>query len=133
MGKTGDTLWSAAQAVLAAWDDPANRTTDIAGAMDAPIARLRATLAGHGTAHGPRRDTKRAQVLEMLRYEGGASGPQIAEATGWAPHTVRGFLAGLAKGGIAVSVLKRVHHLGSDNTSAKRNYTVYRIVDEPRT
>jgi hypothetical protein len=33
----------------------------------------------------------------MLRRREGASGPQIAEAMGWASHTVRGFLAGLAK------------------------------------
>jgi hypothetical protein len=50
-------------------------------------------------AHDPRlsRDTKRAQVLTMLTRPEGASGPQIAEATSWPPHTVRGLLAGLAK------------------------------------
>jgi hypothetical protein len=41
----------------------------------------------------------------MLRHREGASGPQIAEAMGWASHTVRGFLAGLAKKGIRVDVL----------------------------
>jgi DNA-binding MarR family transcriptional regulator len=46
------------------------------------------------------KNTKQAQVLAMLRREGGASGPAIAEAMGWAPHTVRGFLAGLSKKGV---------------------------------
>jgi ABC-type uncharacterized transport system permease subunit len=48
----------------------------------------------------------------MLRRREGASGPQIAEAMGWASHTVRwashtvrGFLAGLAKKDIRVDVL----------------------------
>lgn len=44
---------------------------------------------------GPPRTTKQAQVLAMLRRDEGASVPAIAAAMGWAPHTVRGFLAGL--------------------------------------
>src|SRR3954470_14927799 len=36
----------------------------------------------------------------------------MIEATGWAPHTVRGFLAGLAKKGITVAVLDRVRQVG---------------------
>jgi predicted ArsR family transcriptional regulator len=39
----------------------------------------------------------------MLDRNEDASGPQIAEAMGWAPHTVRGFLAGLAKKGLKVA------------------------------
>jgi DNA-binding MarR family transcriptional regulator len=42
------------------------------------------------------KDTKQAQILAMLRRNEGASGPRIAEAMGWALHTVRGLLAGLA-------------------------------------
>jgi hypothetical protein len=41
----------------------------------------------------------------MLRRQGGASGPDIAEAMGWAPHTIRGFLPGLPKKRIKVDVL----------------------------
>ena len=33
----------------------------------------------------------------MLRRPEGATVAQIAEATGWAAHTVRGFFAGLKK------------------------------------
>jgi predicted transcriptional regulator of viral defense system len=58
-----------------------------------------------------------------------ASGPQIAEAMGWAPHTVRGFLAGLAKKGIIVEVLERVRQIGPNKTGAKGSYTVYRVGD----
>jgi uncharacterized protein DUF3489 len=58
-----------------------------------------------------------------------ASGPQIAEAMGWAPHTVRGFLAGLAKKGIIVEVLERVRQVGPNKTGAKGSYTVYRVGD----
>ena len=62
----------------------------------------------------------------MLSRLEGASGPQIAEATGWAPHTVRGFLAGLAKKSIKVDVLERVRQVGPNKQGAKGSFTVYR-------
>ena len=37
----------------------------------------------------------------MLRRGEGPSGPQLAKAMAWAPHTVRGLLAGLGKKGFA--------------------------------
>ena len=63
----------------------------------------------------------------MLSRPEGASGPQIAEAMGWAPHTVRGFLAGLMKQGMAVIVLERVRQIGPNKAGAKGSYTVYRV------
>ncbi|MEA2778326.1 MAG: hypothetical protein QOF90_3732, partial [Acetobacteraceae bacterium] len=77
----------------------------------------------------PRSDTKQAQVLAMLRRNEGASGLQIAEAMGWAPHTVRGILAGLAKKGIKLEVLERVRRVGPQKAGAKGSYTVYRIAE----
>jgi hypothetical protein len=69
------------------------------------------------------RHTKQARVLAMLRRNEGASGPAIAEAMGWASHTVRSFLAGLAKKGIMVKVLERVGQVGPDKQGAKGSYT----------
>jgi hypothetical protein len=51
----------------------------------------------------------------MLARDEGASGPQIAAAVSWAPHTVRGFLAGVAKKGIKVEALERIR--GSARTN----------------
>jgi Protein of unknown function (DUF3489) len=68
----------------------------------------------------------------MLARDEGAGGPEIAEAMGWAPHTVRGFLASLAKRGIEVDVLERVRQVGPKNVGAKGSYSVYRIVDTPQ-
>lgn len=97
----------AAQALLDAWDGfTVGGHADVTQIIG-PIAALRAALAASASAHQPieraslRPDTKQAQVLTMLVRDEGASGPQIAEAMGWAPHTVRGFLAGLAKKGMA--------------------------------
>jgi hypothetical protein len=44
-----------------------------------------------------REGTKQALVIEMLRRPEGASIAEIVEATNWASHTIRGFLAGAIK------------------------------------
>jgi hypothetical protein len=56
-------------------------------------------------------------------------GRRTEGVAGWASHTVRGFLAGLAKKGIQVGVLERVRQIDSDNRGAKGSYTVYRVAD----
>ncbi len=129
-----DALRQTAQALLDAWDDPTNREHDNIRALDGRFAALRAALAVGTVTPGdsPRqsRDTKQAQVLAMHRREGGASGPAIAESMGWAPHTVRGFLAGLSKKGLTVDVLERVRQVGPNKQGAKGSYSVYRIAGE---
>jgi hypothetical protein len=129
-------LHRAAQALLNAWDGLAEGgRTDVAEIVG-PIAALRAALAASASAHQPvdrakpRPDTKQAQVLAMLARDEGASGPQIAEATGWAPHTVRGFLAGVAKKGIKVEVLERVRQVGPGKLGAKGSFSVYQLAVE---
>ncbi len=44
-----------------------------------------------------REGTKQALVIAMLRRPEGATIAEIVEATSWAPHTTRGFLAGASK------------------------------------
>jgi hypothetical protein len=135
-------LRDAAAAVLAAWDDEANREADIIGALDGLMRVLRAALAGKppraargraaarsdGAPRKPREGTKQEAVLAMLRRPEGATVAQIAEATGWAPHTVRGFFAGLKKRqGIEVQVLERVRQVGPNREGARGSFTIYRI------
>jgi hypothetical protein len=48
--------------------------------------------------------TKQAQVIAMLRRGEGATIAQIVEATGWRPHTIRGFLAGALKKKLGLEV-----------------------------
>ena len=45
----------------------------------------------------PREGTKQALIIEMLRRPEGATVAEIVEATHWASHTCRGFLAGTVK------------------------------------
>jgi hypothetical protein len=130
-----ETLRQAAQALLDAWGEPDGRERDGAAAMALadPMGRLRAALAAGAPAAidnpAGRDDTKQARVLAMLRRQDGASGPDIAAAMDWAPHTVRGFLAGLGKKGVRVDVLERVRQIGPNKTGAKGSFTVYRVVD----
>jgi predicted transcriptional regulator len=66
----------------------------------------------------------------MLRRPEGATVAQIAEATGWQAHTVRGFFAGLKRHqGIAVEAAERVRQVGPGTESAKGSYTVYHIAE----
>ena len=125
-------LRNAAVAVLAAWNDDTGQRADLPCAIDA----LRAAMAkparvGHapGGPRKPREGTKQQQVLALLRRPEGASGTAIAEATGWASHTVRGFLAGLAKKGMRVEVLERVRQVGPGKEGAKGSYSIYRIAE----
>lgn len=59
-----------------------------------------------GAERAPREGTKQQRVIDMLRAEGGASNAQIQDATSWAPHSVRGFLAALKKKGFDVRSTK---------------------------
>jgi len=65
----------------------------------------------------------------MLGQPEGATVAQIAAATGWQAHTVRGFFAGLKKRGTEVSVLERVRQVGPGKKGAKGSYTVYQITE----
>jgi hypothetical protein len=129
-------LRDAAAAVLAAWDDEANRETDMITALDGPMGALRAALSGKppraarepGAPRKPREGTKQEAVLALLRREEGATIAQICEATGWQGHTVRGFFAGLKKRqGIEVQVLERVRQVGPNKEGAKGSFTIYHL------
>jgi hypothetical protein len=125
-------LRDAAAAVLAAWDDEASRATDMITAFDVPMEALRTLLAGKpartpresGAPRKPWQGTKQAQVLAMLRRPEGATVAQIAEATGWAQHTFRGFCAGLKKKGHAVEVKSRERVVGPNKRGAKGSFTI---------
>ena len=130
-------LRDAAAAVLAAWDDEANRATDMITALDVPMEALRTLLAGKparaprdaNAPRKPREGTKQEQVLAMLRRPEGTTVAQIAEATGWAQHTVRGFFAGLKKKGHAVEVKSRERMVGPNKTGAKGSFTIYALAE----
>ncbi len=82
-------LREAGAAVLAAWDNGANRTTDIIAALDGPMETRRALLAAKparavresGAPRKPREGTRQEAVLTMLRRPEGATIAPIRKAT----------------------------------------------------
>jgi len=49
---------------------------------------------GAKKAKQARDGTKTARVLELLKRPGGVTAKELMKATGWQPHSVRGFLSG---------------------------------------
>ena len=77
----------------------------------------------------PRAGTKQATLIEMLRRPEGATVEQIAKATGWQRHTIRGAIAGALKKKLGLKIeATRTREVGPNNTGAKGSTTVYRIV-----
>jgi hypothetical protein len=77
----------------------------------------------------PRAGTKQAKMIEMLKRPEGATVEQIAAATGWQHHTIRGAISGALKKKLGLTVeATRTREAGLNKTGAKGSATVYRIV-----
>ena len=126
------TLRQAAAAVLAAWSVEADRGTAFPAGLEPLMAGLRSACESHqarASSGQPRKGTKQAAVLDLLRRNDGATVSQVMESTGWASHTVRGFFAGLKKKGITVVNVDRVRQTSSVERGAKGSYSIYRVAD----
>jgi hypothetical protein len=77
----------------------------------------------------PRAGTKQAKLIELLKRPEGATVEQIAAATGWQKHTIRGAISGALKKKLGLNVeATRTREVGPNKTGAKGSSTVYRIV-----
>ena len=68
-----------------------------------------AKKAPKGKKAGSARDgSKTAKVLDLLKRAGGVTAKELTKATGWQPHSVRGFLSGTVgkKMGLTVTSTK---------------------------
>jgi Protein of unknown function (DUF3489) len=76
----------------------------------------------------PRAGTKQARMIELLKRPEGATVEQIAAATGWQHHTIRGAISGALKKKLGLTVeATRTREVGPNKTGAKGSSTVYRI------
>ncbi|HET6519987.1 MAG TPA: DUF3489 domain-containing protein [Geminicoccaceae bacterium] len=76
----------------------------------------------------PRAGTKQARMIDLLKRPEGATVEQIAAATGWRHHTIRGAISGALKKRLGLTVHAiRIREVGPDKTGARGSATVYRI------
>jgi len=100
-------IWKAIQRLAPA---PTAPTVDAQGAQGAPKkARSRKAATPDQQAAPARQGSKKAQVIALLRRPEGATLADIAKATGWQNHSIRGFLSGSLgkKMGLTVESFKR--------------------------
>jgi len=63
------------------------------------------------------RTNKKAEIIAMMKRAKGATLPEVMKATGWQPHTVRGFVSILgSKGGEKIE--------SSKNAAGERTYKI---------
>jgi hypothetical protein len=65
-------------------------------AKKAPKGAKKATAARDGS--------KTAKILDLLKRPGGATAKELLKATGWQPHSLRGFLSGIVSTKMGLTV-----------------------------
>jgi hypothetical protein len=73
---------------------------------------------GAKKATGARDGSKTAKILDLLMRPGGANAKELQKATGWLPHSVRGFLSG------TVSKKMKLTVVSTKGDDGERNYSV---------
>lgn len=73
---------------------------------------------GAKKANAARDGSKTAQVLDLLKRSGGATMKELLKATGWQPHSLRGFLSG------AVRKKRRLTITSAKGENGERSYSI---------
>ena len=85
-----------------------------------PPKRLKSnTKKSAQTASRSRGTTKHDRVLGLLQTKGGTTIAAISKVTGWQPHSIRGFFAGVVKKKLGLT-------LESEKTKSGRIYRIMR-------
>jgi len=70
-------------------------------------------------AAGSRDGSKAAKVLDLLKRPGGVTSKELMKATGWQPHSVRGFLSGTVGKKLGLAVVSTKGEDGDRTYSVK--------------
>jgi hypothetical protein len=109
--------------------DGAQKRAKTKAAKTASATRKTKAKAASADKPTPRAGTKQALMIEMLKRPEGATVEQIAGATGWQHHTIRGAISGALKKKLGLTVeATRTREVGPNKTGAKGSATTYRIV-----
>jgi hypothetical protein len=109
--------------------EPAADAQAASPAKRKPRAKAKPAKAAPAEKPTPRAGTKQALMIELLERPEGATVEQIAAATGWQHHTIRGAISGALKKKLGLTVEAiRIREVGPNKTGAKGSATVYRIV-----
>ena len=84
-------------------------------AKKAPKGRTKPKVAKLAVARG---GSKTAKILDLLKRPGGATSKELMKATGWLPHSVRGFLSGTVRKKLGLTVTS------SKGEDGERSYSV---------
>jgi Protein of unknown function (DUF3489) len=126
--EAGPTQASDAAASVTEADGAATRAKRRAKAKAAKAKSTKPKKAAPTDKPTPRTGTKQGQMIEMLKRPEGATVEQIAAATGWQHHTIRGAISGALKKKLGLTVeATRTREVGPNKTGAKGSSTVYRI------
>jgi hypothetical protein len=79
-------------------------------AKKAPTGAKKATSARDGS--------KAAKILDLLKRPNGATAQELMKATGWQPHSIRGFLSG------TVSKKMKMTVVSTKREDGERNYCI---------
>jgi hypothetical protein len=84
-------------------------------AKKAPKGRTKREVAKPKVA---RDGSKTAKILDLLKRPGGATSKDLMKATGWLPHSVRGFLSGTVRKKLGLTVTS------TKSENGERTYSV---------
>ena len=77
------------------------------------------TPKGQRKAGAARDGSKTSKVLDLLKRPGGVTAKELMKATGWQPHSVRGFLSGTINKKMGLTVISSKAEDGERSYSIK--------------
>lgn len=96
--------------IAGASPEPADNPSHTGAAKSRPRKKIQLTSKKTKTSRrqkptvAARRGSKKAKIVSLLKRPGGASVKQLQKATGWQPHSVRGFISAQLKTKMALTV-----------------------------